>query len=110
MKDAFNALAFAGQETVQGRAVLHLLIGTPRSPEQISGLIKNLRLPGQTDEALIAKDITADKVLDHRFCCPALIGISRNQVIEDRNAKEGAKRLSEYSKNVTDGATPSGSW
>ena len=53
MKDASNALTFAGQEAVQGRAVLHFLIGTPRGPDQIAGVIKKLRLPDQTDEANI---------------------------------------------------------
>jgi hypothetical protein len=90
LKDSFNALAFARQEAVQCRAVLDFLIGTAWGPEQIAGLIKDLRLPVQANEALVAKDIAENKGIDERFGCLTLIGIGRHQVITDGNAKEGA--------------------
>lgn len=108
MKNAFNAFALAGQEAVQGRAVLGLLIGTAWGPDETAGLIKDLRLPVQPNEALFSKDIAEGKVIDDRFICLALIGIGGYQVIEDRNAKEGADRNQFVSKvvQVAAGAMP----
>ena len=50
-------------------------------PEQIAGLIKDLRLPVQANEDLVAKDIAENKVIDDRFGCLTLIGIGRHQVL-----------------------------
>ena len=86
IKDSFNALALARQEAVQCRADLVFWVGTAWGPKRIADLIKDLRLPVKANEALVAKDIAENKVIDDRFGCLTLIGIGRQQVIAGWNA------------------------
>lgn len=58
-----------------------MLIGTPRGPDQIVGLIKDLGSPFQANETLISEDIATDQIIDDRFSRQVFIQVSRHQII-----------------------------
>jgi hypothetical protein len=55
-----------------------MLVGSPKGPDQVVGLIKNLGLPFQADETFIGKNGTERKVLKERLGYQPLIKIGRN--------------------------------
>ena len=90
MENAFDALSGTTQPTIQTASVLKILIGTAWGPDQVVGLIEDLGLPFQADEAFISEKITTRKLIYDGFCCMALIRVCWNQIIQHRNASHGA--------------------
>jgi hypothetical protein len=88
VKSAFDPLPDATQPPIQALSVLKILIGTPRSPNQIVGLIKDLSLPFQANETLISEDITANQVIYDSFSRQTLVQISWNQIIHNWNTAQ----------------------
>ena len=78
MKNAFDPFPNAVEPAIQAFGILIMLIGSAGCPNQVIGLIQDLSLPLQSQEAFVAKEIAEGEVVDHGFRCGTLIGISRN--------------------------------
>lgn len=68
MEDALNSLPDAAEPSIQAGNILAVLIGAAGCPNQVIGLVKDLSLPLQSQEAFVAKEITEREVIYDGFC------------------------------------------
>jgi hypothetical protein len=69
---------------------LIFLIGTPRCPDEIIGLIEDARLPFQAQKAFVGKDVAESEVVDDRLSSSPRVRVGGDQIVHNRDAMQGA--------------------
>lgn len=91
MKDTFDTLPNTAQPTIDVINILNKLVWAAKESNQVVGLVEDLVLPFQADEAIVGEELAAGKVIDDRFGRQAFTQVGRHQVINNQNAYQGCQ-------------------